>query len=298
MPNATLVFNPKAGRGRAAQLLPDVRAALKAAGVEANVVETKAAGHGSDLAQAAAEAGAPLVIAFGGDGTIREVVQGLVRAAPEGATTTTFGIIPMGTGNDLLKSVKVPTEWRAACALVAQGSARPIDVGRVNGQVFVNMVGIGFDAQVGIEAQKITWLKGPSVYTAALARNMLFSYSTPQVSVQTGEASWQQDITLLTIANGRCSGGTFWLAPEAVVDDGQFDVCVIRGLSKPGILGLVPKVMKGKHITEKPVRMLRTRTITVSSDAPLPVHADGDILYTDAHRLEVEVLPGKLRVIG
>jgi diacylglycerol kinase family enzyme len=73
---------------------------------------------------------------------------------------------------------------------------------------------------------------------------------------------------------------------------------VIKGLSKPGILGLVPKVMKGKHITEPPVRMLRAAKITVTSDDPLPVHADGDVIYTDAHRLEIEVLPGSLRVIG
>src|SRR6185436_15720987 len=153
-----------------------------------------------------------------------------------------------------------------ACGTIAAGQARSIDVGRVNGALFVNQLGIGFDAQVGIEADKMRWIKGPSVYAAAVARNMLLSYRTPKVRVEHDGQVLEQTITLLTCGNGRCSGGTFWMTPEAVIDDGLLDLCVIKGLTKLGILGLVPKVTKGKHVTEPPVQMLRAKKITVTSD--------------------------------
>ncbi|MCA1553637.1 MAG: diacylglycerol kinase family lipid kinase, partial [Chloroflexi bacterium] len=104
--------------------------------------------------------------------------------------------------------------------------------------------------------------------------------------------------TLLTIGNGRCSGGGFWLTPNAKIDDGIFDLCIARELSKPQMLALVPHVMKGTHMGKERVRMLRARSVLVTSDEPLPVHADGEILYTDAHRVEAELLAAKLEVIG
>jgi diacylglycerol kinase (ATP) len=297
MAKIRLIYNPNAGRGRAAQHLPDILASLTSLGVETEVAQTRAAGDATRLARQAVEEGCPTVAVIGGDGSIREVVSGLVPLPP-GRQPVTFGIIPMGTGNDFIKSLDVPRDWRAACTWLAEGRARNIDVGRVNGALFVNQLGIGFDAQVGIEADKIRWLQGPAVYAAALARNMLLSYRTPAVRVVYDGQEISQTITLLTFGNGRWSGGTFLMTPAAIVDDGLLDLCLIRGLSKFGILALVPKVMKGTHVTEPPVRMLRAAKVTVTSDDPLPVHADGDIIYTDAHSLEVEVLPGALRVIG
>lgn len=294
MVSAKLICNPTAGRGRAGRLLGDVQAALHSLGVDNQVALTHRPGEATTLAAQALADGYALVIAMGGDGTLNEVVNGLVQASQPG----TLGVIPVGTGNDFIKMLGIPQDWRAACNRIAYGKPRRVDIGRVNGRIFLNNVGIGFDAQVGIEAKKIRWLSGQAVYLAALARNMLLSYRTPEVCVHLDEVKIKQSITLLTIGNGRCSGGGFWLTPDAQVDDGFFDICLVRGLSKAQMLALVPSAMKGTHITAPPVRMSRARQITVTSADPLPVHADGEILYTDAHHLEVTLLPSALDVIA
>lgn len=299
--SAKLICNPTAGRGRAGRLLPEVRSFLKHQGVETDVVLTRRAREATTLAAQAVAAGVSLVIAMGGDGTVQEVGQGLVDAQASASNTTgagRLGVIPVGTGNDFAKMLAATPDWRTACTRIAEGQTRRVDVGRVNGRVFLNNVGIGFDAQVGIEAQKIRWLRGQAVYLAALARNMALSYRTPAISLYLDDEQVQQSITLLTIGNGRCSGGGFWLTPHAEVDDGLFDICLVRGLSKLQMLALVPKAMQGTHITAESVRMTRARKITITSADPLPVHADGEILYTDAHELAVELLPAALDVIA
>jgi len=301
MVSAKLICNPTAGRGRAGRLLPDVQALLGELGIKADVVLTRAAREATTLAAQAAQAGFPLIIAMGGDGTVQEVGEGIINS---GATTTgangagAMGIVPVGTGNDFIKMLAIPPDWRAACTHIAKGKNRRVDVGCINGRVFLNNVGIGFDAQVGIEAKKVRWLRGQAVYLAALARNMLLSYRTPTVRVHLDDRQIEQSITLLTIGNGRCSGGGFWLTPHAQVDDGWLDICLVRGLSKAHMLALVPKAMQGTHTTAEPVQMTRARKITITSDDPLPVHADGEILYTDANHLVVELLPARLDVIA
>lgn len=301
MNSAKLICNPTAGRGRAGRLLPEVRAMLDTLKIDADIALTRSPGEATTLAATAQQAGFPLIIAMGGDGTVHEVTNGLVDAEAHSGHTSgigKMGVIPVGTGNDFFKMLAIPQDWRAACTRIAQGQPRRVDVGRINGRVFINNVGIGFDAQVGIEAKKVRWLRGTAVYVAGLARNMLLSYRTPEVTVQIDDTQFKQTLTLLTIGNGRCSGGGFWLTPNAEIDDGLFDICLVRGLSKLQMLALVPKAMQGTHINEEPVHMTRARKITLTSAEPLPVHADGEILYTDAHELEVELLPAALEVIG
>jgi YegS/Rv2252/BmrU family lipid kinase len=292
-----LICNPTAGRGRAGALLPDIRCTLEALGVKPDVVLTRGPQEATALAQQAVVEGHTCVIAAGGDGTLQEVVNGLVAAAGEGVAGR-LGIIPLGTGNDFVKMLAIPKGWQAACAYLAQGQSRRIDLGRVNGRIFLNNVGIGFDAQVGIEAHKIRWLRGQAVYLAALARTLLLSYHTPEVTIQLDGRLVKQSITLLTIGNGRCAGGGFWLTPHATIDDGLLDTCTVCGLSKTGMLALIPKVLAGAHTMQTPVQMARARRICITSAAPLPIHADGEILSTAAHQVEVEVLPSKLEIIG
>ncbi|MFN8446093.1 MAG: diacylglycerol kinase family protein [Caldilineaceae bacterium] len=296
MSDAKLICNPMAGRGRAGQLLPEIRSTLKSLGMATDAVATRAPGDAIQLAAEAHQAGFPLVIAVGGDGTVNEVANGLVQAAQD-QIAGQLGVIPVGTGNDFFKMLRPKDNWHVACTHIAERKIQRCDVGRVNNRYFVNNVGIGFDAQVGIEAQKIRWLRGQAVYVLALARNMLYSYRTPQVTLKLDDQTIKQSITLCTIGNGRCSGGGFWLTPNAEIDDGWLDVCFVNALSKPRILALVPRVMKGTHIHDAEVRTVRAKRISIASSEPLPVHADGEILYTEAHQLEIEILPAKLEVV-
>lgn len=300
MVRAKLICNPTAGRGQAGRLVSRVQALLKTLGVASEAALTRQRGDATALAAQAMRDKVALIIAMGGDGTLHEVANGLIKAHAAGGRDGAgkLGVIPVGTGNDFVKMLAIPQDWRAACTRIANGQTRRVDIGRVNDRIFLNNVGIGFDAQVGIEAQKIRWLRGRIVYLAALARNLLLSYRTPLVHIHLDDRQVKHSITLLTIGNGRCSGGGFWLTPHAQIDDGLFDICLVRGLSKAQILGFVPSAMRGTHVTAEPVHMTRARRIIVTSADPLPVHADGEILYTDAHRLEVELLPARLDVIA
>ena len=297
MARAKVILNPTAGRGEAGRLADEVSATLQALGVAHDVTLTRAVGDGATLAEQAKRDGCATVIAVGGDGTVSEVVNGLMRAAGDGVGGT-LGIIPIGTGNDFIKMLDVPLDWRQACAKIAAGQTRRVDVGRVNDRFTTNGVGIGFDTLVGIESRKITWARGTAVYVIGLARTLLLTYRTPRVHIELDGEPIEQDITLISIANGRCYGGGFWVCPNAVVDDGLFDVCLARGLNRLQILSLVPQVMKGTHVDKPPVRMARARKVVVTSDESLPVHLDGEILGTDLHRVEAEMLAGRLEVIG
>ncbi len=298
MRTAKLILNPAAGRGRAGALLPEIRSTLKAHGIEADVAQTRAPREAIDLAQRAKGDGHELIIVAGGDGTVHEVVNGLAQAAG-GGVIGALGLIAIGSGNDFAKMLPVPTDWRAACQQIAQGQLRRVDVGRVNGEYFTNNIGIGFEAQVGLEARRIWWARGTAIYVAALARTLLVSYRTPHVQIELDGEQVKQNVTLISLGNGRCTGGGFWMTPHATIDDGLFDVCIGHQMTKPQMLGLVPHVMRGTHIDKPLVRMTRARKVTIISDEPLPMHADGETVQSDFHqRIEAELLPQKLTVIA
>jgi YegS/Rv2252/BmrU family lipid kinase len=298
MRTAKLILNPAAGRGRAGTLLADIRSTLKAHDIETDVAQTRMAREAIDLAQRAKEDGHELIIAAGGDGTLHEVVNGLARAAGDGVAGT-LGLIAIGSGNDFAKMIPVPIDWRAACEQIARGQTRRVDVGCVNGEYFTNNLGIGFEAQVGLEARKIWWARGTTIYAAALARTLLVSYRTPHVQIELDGEHIKQNVTLISLGNGRCTGGGFWMTPHAMIDDGLFDVCIGHQMTKLQMLGLVPHVMRGTHVDKPLVRMTRARRVTITSDEPLPMHADGETVQSDFHqRIEAELLPQKLEVIA
>jgi diacylglycerol kinase (ATP) len=291
-----LVVNPWAGRGAVGHLWPAIQEVLSRLGVQFDATQTSRPLEALEIARRAVLDGHDTVVAVGGDGTVNEVVNGLVRAAGEGVAGT-LGVIPLGSGNDFIKVLELPTELNAACRRLVEGQPRLIDVGRVNDRYFVNGVGFGFDAKVAVESGRITRLTGLPLYLVAVLRTLLYNYSTPRATIRLDERVIDQTITMCWVGNGRCSGGGFWLTPDAHPDDGLFDIVIARGLSRLGILRLLPEVMKGTHVDKEPVTMARARRLVVDLDEPVPVHAEGEIIYPAAQHLEFEVLPGKLKVI-
>lgn len=294
---AVVILNPAAGRGAALRARREVELALRGAGVEFRVAETRAPGDAVELAARAAEEGWPAVVAAGGDGTVHEVANGLLRAAGAGPTLP-LGIVPVGTGNDFAKLVGAPRAPEEAVRCLLSAAPRPVDAGRVGERFFVNGVGIGLDARVAIEARRVRRLRGTAVYLWALGR-VLRSFRPPRMRVELdGVEVADRPLTLLTVANGGCHGGGFWICPAARVDDGELDVCLAEEMALAEVLGFLPRVMRGTHGGHRKVALRRARTVRVSSPDPLPVHVDGEILAEAAHDLEVEVLPGRLTVLG
>lgn len=296
-PRFFVVLNPTAGRGAAARAERAIRAGMEGAGAGCEIARTRGPGHAVGLAREAAAGGWTAVVAAGGDGTVHEVANGLLRAAGEGPTVP-MGIVPVGSGNDFAKLVGAPTTPEAAVRHLLAARPRRVDVGRVGDRFFTNGVGIGLDARVGIEAGKVRWARGLAIYLVALAR-VLRAFRPPRMRVTlNGREVADRPLTLVTVANGGCHGGGFWICPAARIDDGELDVCVADALTTAGVLGFLPRVMRGTHVGRPGVHMHRARTLRVTSPDPLPVHADGEIVAEAAHELEIEILPGRLTVLG
>ena len=296
MRRVALLVNPAAGRGAGRRFAPEAAERLQQAGVQCELQFTGAPGDMRALVAAALRDGTDCVAIAGGDGSVKEAVNGYVGVARDDQS---FAVLPLGTGNDFAKMLGIGNDWRLACDRIAQGKQRRVDAGRCNGHTFANGIGAGFDAQVAIEANQVRWLRGDAVYGVALARTLLLRYSTPNARIVHDGGTIDRRITMLALANGTTYGGAFRIAPDADIADGMLDLMVADRLSRSGIVGFVPHVLRGTHTGRKGVTMTRTRRCVVETDEPLAVHADGEIIERATRRLEVEVLPeALLAVVG
>ena len=304
-----LIVNPIAGRGTGEQAIPQIESLLNGYGLDFDLVRTEAPWHAADLAQEAAAAGYDGVVAVGGDGTANEVLNGLMRARQAGVGTRPMGILCVGRGNDFAYGMGIPTDLETGCQALAQGQRRMMDVGRVlgglypEGRYFGNGVGIGFDAVVGFEAVKMTRLHGFPSYLVAVLKTVFLYYQAPLVAIefdgQTAEnIAITQPSLMISIMNGRRMGGGFMMAPRGQPDDGLFDLCIARQVSRARIFALIPHFLRGTQATQEPIRTGQARRVVVTAvEGVLPAHADGETLCTDGRRLELELLPRQIEVI-
>ncbi len=308
-----VILNPASGRGRAAEKWNEIERELHTAGVEFEFARTHQSLHAVQLAWEAANQGYDRVIAVGGDGLVHEVINGLLRSSNEGETLP-LGIIPVGNGNDFIKMLppackvgETHDDWHAAVKRIAGGATACFDAGRIIGDkpapghmhpdYFQNGTDVGFGAFV---AKDTLWtrkyLHGVAMYGASVLRTLL-RYQVPHLRIELdGDRVFEQTSTMTMIGNGRCFAAGFWVAPDALADDGQFEIMIAKGLGRLPVLGLVPRVMKGTHVTHPAVRMLKSSRVVIDSKEPLVVEADGEIPFLEARHLEVDILPRKLRV--
>lgn len=308
MRRALVICNPVAGRGRAKRAWPEVERGLRSAGLDFDVTDTETPGHAEALAERAPQK-YEAVIAVGGDGTVHEIVNGLLRASGARATTP-MGVVPVGSGDDFAKMLhpQAPVggkaaPWQAALATIVAGRWRSLDAGRLRSgaatRYFANGMDIGFGARGATNAAAMPQaFKGKARYFGALART-LADYANPAVRLTIDDAPpLELDTTMTAVMNGRCFGGSFWVCPEACADDGLLDVMVAGALGRLAILGLVPKIMRGAHTGDASIRMLRARRVLIESDQPMAVEADGELPFAPARCIDVTVLPNVLRVFG
>lgn len=295
MPRYLFILNPWAGRGTGAKVIQRVMQAATDQGLDYHVMLTSRPRHAVEIAREAAGS-YDRVVAVGGDGTVHEVVNGLLAASNE-ASTMPLGIVPIGSGDDFANHLRLPAHSIEKCvARIAHGQPHPLDAGRVNDEYFMNEVGIAFEAQVTVESHKVTAPIGPLLYLVAIFRAM-GSYTQPRLHVRWQGGEVQRQMLMVSVANGHRAGGGLQIAPDADCRDGMFDLLMADALGRAEMLRLLPKVYQGKHVGEEPVTIVRTPWVSVASDSPLPVHADGEVLWTDTRHVECKLLPGKLRVI-
>jgi len=290
------LHNPIAGRGRARRAGQLLHRLLSISDLNFEWIETRHRGQARELAEKRSGPGT-CVVACGGDGTVHEVINGLASKRKKAA----FAVYPIGTGNDFAKNIAATRKPQGLIDGLKKGRSNLMDVGRleIDGAscgFFGNNVGIGFDGYVNILSSRISKLSGQTIYLYAVLK-ALFNYRHPQVTIDANEEQCDQTALLVNVGNGTCSGGGFYLTPQAKIDDGYFDVCVISSVSKLRLIRAMPLVMRGKHAKLPEVKMFRTERIEVRSASGLPVHADGEIVAEKARRLTIEVLPKHLNLI-
>ena len=287
------IVNPVAGNGFARSIVPKLEEMIQKHNVDAEIVFTERSGHATELSEQYFKRGFRYIIAVGGDGTFNEMSRSLISRKD-----VTIGIIPAGTGNDFIQILGFPSrlsdnEWD----IFFNRKVIAMDAGSVNGMIFLNGMGLGFDAQVAAENYtepgKVK-RGGKHKYLWHIVKTLLF-FKEKRMTVITDAGRHETDCFINTIAIGKRFAGGFYLTPKAIANDGLLDVCMIKKLSLPERFSILLKVPEGKHITDRRVNYYQTKGINLEFPEVVPFHVDGELNFSS--KFEVTILPAALKII-
>jgi YegS/Rv2252/BmrU family lipid kinase len=297
-----IILNPMADMGNAWRVARDLRSITEPHG-DVDWSGTVYPGHAIQLAQQVGEQGYDMVIAMGGDGTVHEVINGIMKV-PENKRPI-LGIVPVGSGNDFAHSINASRKPTEALICALEGEASAVDIGLMTDEhgrkeYFDNTLGIGFGAVVTIRSHQLPVVRGFLMYLTAVIQTIILNHNAMTMQIETDDQKWQQSVIYLVICNGPREGGGFLIAPEAKIDDGLFHYAMITNVSRAMMFRIVPEVMKGTHGRFKQVRMGTCKKFSLSADRPLYIHADGEVFTgpgTDLRKVSFEILPGALKLV-
>ena len=265
MSTAKIIVNPYAGRWKARAAIPDIERACEKIGLDYDLVVTEGPNHGIDLAREAALAGFTPIVSAGGDGSISEVVNGLMRAAGD-EPVGPLGIIPLGTADDFADMLGLEKEVEAACRVILEGHTRIVDLGCVNGRFFDNNSAVGLEPMVTVAQETILGVKGiPRYILAALKAILGHRPWTMRLTWDDGE--YEGPTTLVSVGNTPRTGGAFWMTPRAQADDGYLDFVFAGRLGRPKLLRLLPMTFDGSHVGRPEVIYARTTHLTIDGSS-------------------------------
>jgi len=281
-----VIVNPVAANGAVGKRWPQMRDTLQAEGGQFDASFTEGPNHATELAREALSAGYQTIVAVGGDGTLHEVVNGLVR---EGLVdpAVNLGIIPGGTGADSVRTLGIPHDYRAACHRLLRGKPDCIDLGLITcvsqGQevqrYFLNVAGLGFDGEVAERVNRSSKALGGTIPFLSSLFVKLLTYQNKTVEVTLdGQQRLQQKANSVVVCNGCYVGGSMHIAPRAALDDGLFDVIIIGDTSKLEIVANVPRIYRGTHLSHPKVDEYRAREVRVKARERMFLQADGELI--------------------
>jgi YegS/Rv2252/BmrU family lipid kinase len=296
------LVNPSADLGRAWRTISDLRPLVEEFG-GADWAGSVYPTHATTLAHQAAVAGYSLVIAAGGDGTVHEVINGLMKVPSEARPR--LGIVPLGSGNDFAHSEGIRSNPAEALKQIYTGQPKRIDIGvfeidHGEREYFNNTFGIGFDATVTMRTHRLNHIHGFLMYLVAVLQTIALNHEAPRMHIVTDEEAWDEETIMLVACNGPREGGGFSVAPGAVTTDGMLNYASICHVSRLMMLRLIPEVMKGNHGRFKQVRMGQFHSLQLQSEKPINIHADGEVISgfgMDVRNVRVEIVPGALEII-
>lgn len=286
-----LIYNPASGRGRGARSVDQLLQLLEGRRLAVRKLPTQSPGHAVALARQVAREGADLLLALGGDGTVRDVAEGL------GGASLPVGLLPAGTGNDLARTLGIPQDLSTALEIALSGHPRALDVWRWNDTPFVNIAGVGVDAAVAATVnRKYRSLSGTLAYVAAFLTTFP-TYQPFEIRLRGPQEEWSGKIWLAAFANGRCYGGGMKIAPTALPDDGLLEVVIVEAIPRLELLGQFPRIFSGTHLQHPRVHRLRVPSIEIET-APQQATIDGEIIGSTPARITRSEHPLRVQVPG
>ena len=294
-----LIINLTAGGGKPRPHLKTIFKCLKENGFNFKVSYTSHHGEAVELAQKAADKGVDLIISIGGDGTVNEIVNGIMKSKND----PSLGIIPLGWANDFIKSTDIPSDIIEACKILIKGKTKKIDVGVINNQIyFANICGIGFDAEVALLANQMK-SKHPNlrilsafVYVFATVKKLLSPFGYHNVKIKFDGQEIHFKILFIAISNGKFYGGRFKITPEAILDDGLLEICLVEEMGRFKYLSIIPKAFKGTHSSVKGVNFYRAKEVVIQSSEPVLAQVSGEVIEGQKE-FTITLLPKSLKLI-
>lgn len=282
------IVNTAARGGQPRQMLEELVRIFRATGARVDVALTLGAGDGQRLARIAADEGYEKVIAVGGDGTVHEVVNGML------GTPLVLGVVPIGSGNDFARALGL-RDWRLAARIAVLGAPRRVDAALANGRAFVNCAGVGVDAAGVRTVERHKRVVGPLAYATTAVATLATFRPVPVRIEMNGEVIEGKHL-LVVVSNSERFAGGMRINPGARVDDGLLDVCVVGDTGRAEAMVLLPRVYRGAHLGHPKVRVVRVREVVIEQPRRMPVEMDGEL--SAAERLEITCVPGGLTVMA
>ena len=297
---AKVVLNPYSNRWNSQARWPEAEAALKAAGVDFELVVSERKGHVTDLVAEAARAGFSPIIVAGGDGTIGDAVNGLAQAAgSDSAELVPLGIIPLGSANDLIFNLGMSTDLNEAARAIAAGKTRSIDLCKCNDRYFANNSACGLEPYVTTKHERIHWIKGITRYLVA-AVWAIMDKPEWQGEVRWDDGEFKGPLSLVSVGNGRRTGG-FFMTPHADPADGKLTLAFGYRATRLGLFGALPRAFnegEKSYVYMDGMREINATRISIHLDHPSPAHTDGELFPAWIQDLEYSIQPGRLKILG
>lgn len=282
------IVNPAAGKGRPLKLIPVIRSHCMEQNCEHEIIITGYPGHATEIAAAKSAEERCRIYSVGGDGTLNEVLNGVA------GTGSSLAVIPSGSGNDFIKSIVGKAVPEDIIPATIKGTEQLIDYGRVNDKYFINIASVGFDAKVAYQTElfkKLPMISGKTAYILGIL-NTIIIRSNEYIELKLDDRVVSGDTLLIAAGIGKYYGGGVKALPDAVIDDGLFDVCHVEGVPRLKILRLFPQYIKGLHGSIEGVHFYRSKKVEITAEKPIPLNRDGEIIL--AQKAVFEIFPKSL----
>lgn len=298
---AKVILNPYAGRWKAKERKGEIISALRDANVKFELVETLSPGHGSELAEDAVIEGFSPIIVAGGDGSVSEVVNGMMSCIGKADIhkLPPLGILPLGSANDLVFNLGLPLDIHEAVAVIVSGDIQKLDLGMVNSRFFDNNSAIGLEPTITMIQQNITRLRGVSRYLLATLIGILKNRSW-QAKIEWEGGEYSGPITLVSVGNNPVTGGIFYVTPHADPFDGLLTFVYGYIPSRLKTLGILPKMLRpgeGNYVEHPDIHEIHTRWLKIHTEPSTPMHADGEIQSEAITDIAYKVHPASLPIL-